>query len=340
MNFLSDTTSPVHPVILDALKTANDGYAASYGHDPITTRLRAKLSELFEAPIEMVLTTSGTASNALALSLLCPPHGMVLCHDEAHIHRDERGAPEFFTGGGKLLPLKGDHAKIDAGQLHKVLKEWPRDFVHTTPPRALSISNLNESGCLYSIDELIAVTKPARKLGLGVHFDGARFANALISSGQTPAELSWKAGADILCLGATKNGAIGAEAILLFGKTQDQLTELQARQKRSGHMGPKARFIAAQMLAWLEDDLWLALARDANSAAQEIAALLRSSGGAKILHSVDGNEVFARLEDPLAEQLRKAGVGFYQWPDGSARFVASWSTSEEELSDFRHAINA
>lgn len=339
MNFLSDTTSPAHPDILAALVRANEGFAPSYGADSLTEALRTRLTELFECDLDIVLTTSGTASNALALSVLCPPHGVILCHDEAHIHRDERGAPEFFTGGGKLLPLTGAHAKIDPDALAMALNEWPQDFVHTTPPRALSISNLNESGCAYTPDELARLTALAREKELGVHFDGARFANALVSLGCSPAEMSWKAGADILCFGATKNAALGAEAIILFGQAREQLGELKARQKRSGHMGPKARFIAAQMLAWLEKDLWLDLARRANAAAQEIKQRLEQSGGAEIAHPVDGNEVFVRLDPALAEQLREAGAGFYGWPDGSARFVASWCTSEAELAALDSAIN-
>ncbi|WP_330199071.1 threonine aldolase family protein [Hyphobacterium lacteum] len=339
MKFLSDTTSPAHPDVLAALAKANEGYAPSYGNDPLTAELRERLAALFGCELDIVLTTSGTASNALALSVLCPSHAVILCHDEAHIHRDERGAPEFFTGGGKLLPLKGDHAKIDPALLAAALAEWPQDFVHTTPPRALSISNLNESGCAYSPRELMELTAPAKAKGLSVHLDGARFANALVSLGCSPADMSWKAGGDILCFGATKNAALGAEAIILFGETRDRLGELQARQKRSGHMGPKARFIAAQMCAWLDNDLWLDLARKANSAAREIERLLMRSGGAEMAHPVDGNEVFARLDPVLADQLQKAGAGFYAWPDGSARFVASWCTSAEELAAFEAAIN-
>lgn len=338
MNFLSDTTSPAHPAILASLADANHGYAPSYGNDRLTAELKSRLESLFESELELVLTTSGTASNALALSILCPPHGMILCHDEAHIHRDERGAPEFFTGGGKLLPLRGSHAKIDPAELEQALAQWPQDFVHTPPPRVLSVSNLNESGCRYSVRELKALTGPAKSKGLGVHFDGARFANALVSSTESAAAMSWQAGADILCLGATKNGALGAEAILLFGEARARLSELQARQKRSGHMGPKARYIAAQMLAWLRDDLWLDLARHANSAAAGIADILRKAG-ADILHPVDGNEVFARMDDALAKQLRAGGAGFYQWPDGSARLVASWSTSDAELRAFEKIVS-
>jgi threonine aldolase len=338
MNFLSDTTSPAHPDVLASLADASHGYAPSYGNDRLTAELKSRLESLFETELDLVLTTSGTASNALALSILCPPHGMILCHDEAHIHRDERGAPEFFTGGGKLLPLRGSHAKIDPAELEQALAQWPQDFVHTPPPRVLSVSNLNESGCRYSVRELNTLTGPAKSKGLGVHFDGARFANALVSSTESAAAMSWQAGADILCLGATKNGALGAEAILLFGEARARLSELQARQKRSGHMGPKARYIAVQMLAWLRDDLWLDLARHANSAAAEIADILRKAG-ADILHPVDGNEVFARMDDALAEQLRTGGAGFYQWPDGSARLVASWSTSDAELRAFEKIVS-
>jgi len=330
MNFLSDTTAPAHPDILAALADANVGYAPSYGNDALTAELTERLGGIFETEVDLVLTTSGTASNALALSVLCPPHGMILCHDEAHIHRDERGAPEFFTGGGKLLPLGGEHAKVAPEHLERALAQWPQDFVHAPPPRALSISNLNESGCTYSPSELRALTRQAKSNSMGVHFDGARFANALVSSGENASTMSWRSGADILCLGATKNGALGAEAILLFGETRALLPELQARQKRSGHMGPKARYIAAQMLAWLKDDLWLDLAQSANTAAGNVAGILRNVG-ATIIHPVDGNEVFAQLDEELAERLRAAGVGFYQWPDGSARFVASWSTSNDDL---------
>ncbi len=337
MNFLSDTTAPAHPALLASLTAANSGYAASYGNDAISAELKARLSEVFATDLELVLTTSGTASNALALSVLCPPHGMILCHDEAHIHRDERGAPEFFSGGAKLLPLAGEHAKIDPGELERALNQWPQDFVHAPPPCALSISNLNESGCAYLPAELTALTGRAKSKALNIHFDGARFANALVSSGESAASMSWQSGADTLCLGATKNGALGAEAILLFGDARRHLPELQARQKRSGHMGPKARYIAAQMLAWLHDDLWLDLARAANTAAAEIANTLRKAG-AEIVHPVDGNEVFVRLDVEVARQLRSAGAGFYQWPDGSARFVASWSTTDNDLKALEDAL--
>jgi len=331
MNFLSDTTAPAHPKLLDAMIAANDGFTPSYGADPVSARVEARLKEVFETDLKLVFTHSGTAANALALSILCPSHGAIICHDEAHIHRDERGAPEFFTGGAKLLPLKGEHAKIDVARLDDTLNQWPQDFVHTPPPRVLSLSNLNESGCAYSIDELAARITPAKAKNLKIHIDGARFANALISTGASPADLSWRAGADILCLGATKNGALGAEAVILFPSVLDQFEELQTRQKRGGHMAAKMRFVAAQFDAWLSDDLWLDLARHANAMATDLGKGLTQQDGVEMAHPTDGNEVFVSLSDAHAERLQSAGVGFYRWPDGSARFVTSWCTRKEDV---------
>tara|TARA_R110002096_G_scaffold139164_1_gene293373 strand:+ start:271 stop:1290 length:1020 start_codon:yes stop_codon:yes gene_type:complete len=331
MNFLSDTTAPAHPALIEAIGKANDGFAPSYGADPLSGYVESRLKDVFESDLKLVFTNSGTAANALALSVLCPPHGMVLCHDEAHIHRDERGAPEFFTGGGKLLPLHGDHAKIGQAELEDALNQWPQDFVHAPQPRVLSLSNLNESGCAYSADEMRARIEPAKAKGLAIHVDGARFANALVSTGASPAELSWKAGADVLCLGATKNGALGAEAVILFPSAMDRFQELQIRQKRAGQMAAKMRYVAAQFDAWLEGDLWLTLAGHANTMARRLAEGLCASEGVTLVHPVDGNEVFVMLTDTVAQRLQDAGAGFYRWPDGSARFVASWATQKSDV---------
>lgn len=331
MNFLSDTTAPAHPAVLEALARANTGYAPSYGADPIASGVKQRLKEIFETDLEVLFTASGSASNALALSVLCPGDAAIVCHDEAHIHRDERGAPEFFTGGAKLLPMKGDHAKIPADGLEQLLKEWPQDFVHTTPPRALSLSQLNESGCAYTVDEIKERATIAHAHGLAVHMDGARFANALVHLDCTPAGMTWKSGVDALSLGATKNGAMMAEAVILFPSVMDRFSTLQARQKRAGHMYAKMRFIAAQFEGWLTDDLWLDLARTANARGKAISKTMSEIKGAEVVQPTDGNEVFARLDKALAQKLREAGVGFYSWPDGSARFVASWCTSENEV---------
>lgn len=337
MNFLSDTTAPAHPKLIAALSAANEGFAPSYGADPVCQSAKAQLEAVFETEIELVFTTSGTAANALALSVLAPSDSLILCHDEAHIHRDERGAPEFYTGGAKLLPLPGDDAKIRVEALRDALDQWPSDFVHATPPSVLSISQLTESGRVYGIDEIGALCRIAHDAGLSVHMDGARFANATAALGCSPAEVTWKAGVDVLCLGATKNGALAAEAVILFGRARERLASLRNRQKRGGHMLPKMRFVAAQMAAWLEDGLWLDLARTANARARALAAGLDSIPGARLARRCDGNEVFVHLDPALAERLRGAGAGFYAWPDGTARFVASWCTGEDEVNALLHA---
>lgn len=331
MNFLSDTTAPAHPAVLDAIGAANAGFAPSYGNDDVSARVKARLAEIFETDIEVLFTTAGTASNALALSVLAPPESMILCHDEAHIQRDERGAPEFFTGGAKLLPLKGEHAKISLATLQATLAEWPSDFVHTTPPSVLSLSQLNESGCAYTLEEITALAGAAHARDLSVHMDGARFANALVTLDCTPAEMTWKAGVDALCFGATKNGAMMAEAVILFPAVKERFARLQAKQKRAGHMLPKMRFVAAQFEGWLSGDLWLDLARQANAMGKRLSDGLAQIDGAEIAHPTHGNEVFARLTPELADKLRTAGAGFYGWPDGSARFVTSWCTQDSEV---------
>ncbi|WP_417498446.1 threonine aldolase family protein [Maricaulis sp.] len=331
MNFLSDTTAPAHPKLIDAIAAANTGFAASYGNDAISARVEARLREIFECDLKVLFAVSGTASNALALSVLCPPDGAILCHDEAHIHRDERGAPEFYTGGGKLVPLRGEHAKIELAELDRALEEIPEGFVHASPARVLSLSNLTESGTAYTVAEVRERTVRLENRPAFVHMDGARFANALVSLGCTPAELTWKAGVDVLCFGATKNGALGAEAVVLFPSVADRFEMLQARQKRGGHMAPKMRFMAAQFEAWLADELWLELARAANNRAAALAAGLAALAGIEILHPVEGNEIFARLPEAVATRLRAAGAEFYQWPDGSARLVTSWCTQASEI---------
>ena len=331
MNFLSDTTAPAHPAILKAMADANDGFAPSYGADPVSARVKSRLVDIFETELEVLFTTSGTAANALALSIVSGPDEIILCHDEAHIHRDERGAPEFFTGGAKLLPIKGENAKITPEALDAVLAEWPRNFVHTTPPRVLSLSQLNESGCAYTLDELDALTGPAKAADLAIHMDGARFSNALVSLECSPAEMTWRRGVDVLCMGATKNGALAAEAIILFGEARAHFPRLQARQKRAGHMLPKMRYVAAQLDAWLADDLWLRLARDANAVGTALADGLSALDGVDLAQPCDGNEVFLALDPAVADRLRAAGAGFYAWPDGSARFVASWCTTKDDI---------
>lgn len=337
MNFSSDTAAPAHPVILQAMVEAAKGAASSYGADPWTKSAKEALAEVFETDLDIWLVSSGTAANALGLSILCPPHGAILAHEESHIERDERGAPEFFSGGGKLALLGGAHAKIDLTTLKKRLAANQPDFVHETPLHVLSLSNLTESGAAYSAAETAERAALARAAGLFVHLDGARFANALASVGASPASMSWRAGVDMMSFGATKNGGAGCEAIILFGRTRDRFRDLQARAKRSGHMPPKMRFLGAQMAAYLKDGLWLDLARRANASAQQLARVLQRAGG-ELAHPVDGNEVFCRLPPGAADRLSKAGASFYPWLDGSHRFVCSWATTREEVEAASEAV--
>jgi len=332
MDFSSDTSAPAHPSVLEALAEANHGQAASYGGDALTARLRSVLAELFGTEdFDAWLTASGTAANALALAALCPPTGAILCHEEAHIERDERGAPEFFTGGAKLRLLPGDGAKIEETALRAALAGIDREFVHETPAEVLSLTNLTESGCAYTPGEIAHYAALAHAAGLRVHLDGARLANALVSTGAEPAAMSWQAGIHALTLGLTKTGAIGCEIILLFGPARARFADLRARAKRAGHMPPKMRFLAAQALAMFEGGLWLELAGTANQRARMLANTLCARPGVRLASPVEGNEVFVSLPGELETDLRQRGARFYPWPGGLCRFVCSWATEESEI---------
>lgn len=337
MDFSSDTSAPAHPRILEALMAANAGMAPSYGADDFTVRAVSLLRDIFETDLEAYFVPSGTAANALALSLICPSHGSVLCHREAHIERDERGAPEFFTGGGKLELLGGDHAKINVEELRAALAHRNPAFVHETPSMALSITNLTESGTAYSVDEVRELTGLAKAEGLAIHMDGARFGNAICTTGSSPADMTWKSGVDVLTFGATKGGALGCEAIILFGEMKSKFPELLARAKRAGHMPAKMRFVSAQMCAYLENGLWLDLCGRANSAAVRMAEILTQRPGVSLAHPVEGNEVFACLPEDVFDSLQNAGLRAYRWLDGSVRFVCNWTTSDEELEKLRQS---
>lgn len=339
MDFSSDTSAPAHPSVLEALSRVNTGMEGSYSNDSVTARVRTLIAKTFETnDFDMWMCASGTASNALALSVMCPPTGSILCHEEAHIERDERGAVEFFTGGGRLALLQGDGAKIDETALRHALDQIDRSFVHETPPAVLSLTNLTESGTAYSADTIKHFAALAHKADLLVHLDGARFGNALVSTGATPAQMSWQAGIDVLTFGLTKTGGMGCELILLFGEMRAKFAELQARAKRAGHMPPKMRYIAAQAEAMLTDGLWLTLAETANTQATRLADALCALLGVSIAHPVDGNEVFIVLPDEIAARLQTAGAKFYPWPGGCYRFVCAWSTSDAEMDALVAAI--
>ncbi|MEO1323440.1 MAG: beta-eliminating lyase-related protein, partial [Pseudomonadota bacterium] len=327
------------PNVIDALAEVNSGSAGSYGADEVTARLRMRLAETFEtSDFEFWICASGTASNALALSVMCSSIGAIACHAEAHIERDERGAPEFFTGGAKLRLLPGFGAQIEDAALRQALATNDPSFVHETPLETLSLTNLTECGTAYSVDQVQHYTALAKSAGLNVHLDGARLANALVSQGCSPADMSWRAGIDVLTLGLTKTGAIGCEIIILFGEMRGQFEALKARAKRSGHMPPKMRFLAAQGEAMLKDGLWLDLAQTANQNARSLADMLCAKPGVTLAYPTDGNEVFAVLPPELEAKITSAGVKCYPWPGGSYRFVCSWATPAADLEAFRNLL--
>lgn len=340
MNFSSDTSAPAHPRVLEAVLAANAGLEASYGNDSVTQRLRGHLADAFGTDdFDYWMTASGTASNALALSCFCPPTGAVLCHAGAHIAVDERGAPEFFSGGGKLHLLRGPDGKIGPAQLDEALARINHDFVHETPAHVLSLTNLTENGTAYSVAEITEYAAKAHASDLVVHLDGARLGNALVATGASPAEMSWQAGVDVLTFGLTKTGAMGCEIILLFGPAREKRRELEARAKRSGHMPPKMRYLAAQAEAMLADELWLELAAQANAMAQRLAGGLEALG-ISLAFAPQGNEVFALLSDDQVAALRAAGAVFYPWMDGSQRLVCSWATEDTEIERFLSVLDA
>lgn len=344
MFFASDNSSGVPAAILEALARANDGFAPGYGADAIMERVRARIRAIFEAPEAAVhLVATGTAANALSLATFCPPWGAVYCHRVAHIEEDECGAPEFYTGGAKLVLMGGEHGKINPQELDIKLQNAARVGVHNVQKGMLSLTNLTECGSRYSVAEIRALTAIAKAHDLPVHLDGARFTNALVAEGCTPAEMTWKAGVDVLSFGGTKNGLMGVEAVVIFDPAK--AWEFELRRKRGGHLFSKHRFLSAQMEAWLEGDLWLTLARHANAMAARLETGLIALPDTALLHPRGGNMLFPALPRSAHRRAHKAGAAYYFWPHDrplegddsealSARLVASWSTSEAQVDAF------
>jgi len=334
MNFASDNTSGAAPEILAALAAANEGAASSYGADPITARLEAKLADLFEHEVAVFPVATGTAANALALAALVPPWGGVFCHPMAHIECDEANAPEFYSGGAKLLAIDGPDGKLGAADLAARLPGGLGN-VHHAQPAAVSLTQATECGTAYRADEIRAIATVAHRHGLAVHVDGARFANALVHLKASPADLTWRAGVDVLSFGATKNGAMGAEAIVFFDPARAR--ELPFRRKRAGHLFSKMRFLSAQLDAYVTDDLWLRNAGHANAAAARLAAGLTALPGVTLRYPVEANELFVEMPDAMIVGLADAGARFYRWPHEAStciRLVTSWNTPDAEVADF------
>lgn len=338
LDFTSDNITGASPEILAALTRANEGTAESYGSDVHTATLERLAEALFERTVAILPVATGTAANALALSALARPFEAIYCHAAAHVMTDECGAPEFYTAGAKLLGLPARDGRLRPEQLAEAVRLARSMGVHHVQPAAVTVSQATEWGTIYTTDALAALCAQAHSLGLKVHMDGARFANAVARLGCTPAEATWRVGVDILSLGATKNGALAAEAIVVFDLAL--AAELAFRRKRSGHLWSKMRFLSAQLGAYLKDDLWLRNARHTNAMADRLAAGLAAIAGAYLVQPVEANEVFVAVPEAVTAHLREHGFKFYDWPspDGQSaaviRLVTSHDMRESDIDGF------
>ncbi|SEM70303.1 L-threonine aldolase [Sphingomonas gellani] len=332
MRFFSDNAAPVHPRVLEAMAAAN-ALDTAYDGDALSRQLDGRFSDLFERDVRALWVPSGTAANCLGLAAICPPYGGVVCHRDAHIQNDECGAPEFYTHGAKLMLADGDGAKMTPDTVRTVLDAIAND-VHRVQPHAISITNATEYGRVYRPDEVAAIGELARSRGLRLHMDGARFANAVAHAGCSPADITWRAGVEVLSFGFIKNGGMSAEMLVFFDP--DLVGATPQRRKRAGLLFSKGRFLAAQVLAMLDGDLWLDNARAANAG----ATLLAGGAGDRLIHPVEANEVFLRATPDEAAALRARGFDFYDWAAGEIRLVTSWDQTPDAIRPLADAIAA
>jgi threonine aldolase len=330
MRFFSDNAAAAHPKVIEAIAAANRVDTA-YDGDQLSARLDGAFSDLFETEVRAFWVTTGTAANCLALGALCPPYRAILCHKDAHIEIDEAGAPGFFTGGAKLVLLDGPGAKVTPDS---VSAAWDRirNDVHQVQPATISITNATEYGLVYRAAEVAALGSLAKQRGLNFHMDGARLANALAMIGESPADVTWRAGVDALSFGFVKNGGLNAEALILF--RTDLADEIAVRRKRAGHLLSKGRYLAAQILALLEGGLWLDNARLANAAAQAIAKAAPN----RLSYPVEANEIFLKVSAEEAARLTAQGFDFYDWAPGEIRLVTSWDSDQRAVEQLASAI--
>ena len=332
MRFFSDNAAAAHPKVIEAIAESNR-LDTAYDGDEWSQRLDRAFSDVFETEVRALWVTTGTAANCLALAALCPPFGGIVCHRDAHIENDEAGAPGFFADGAKLLLVDGPGAKVSPDAVHGAVGRIRKD-VHQVQAKTLSITQATEYGLAYSAAEVAALREAARSLGLNFHMDGARFANAIVSTDASPADMTWRAGVDALSFGFVKNGGLNAEALILF--RTDLADEIAVRRKRAGHLLSKGRMLAAQILAMLDGDLWLDNARAANAAAQSLA----QSAPHRLVYPVEANEVFLRMTPEEAANLRGQGFDFYDWGPGEIRLVTSWDQQGEAIDRLAAAICA
>lgn len=333
MRFFSDNAAPACPAVMDALVAANR-LDTAYDGDAWSQRMDAAFSDLFETQVTAIWVGTGTAANCLALAALCPPTGGILAHRYSHIEMDEAGAPGFYTHGAKLMLLDGEGAKIAPDAIDAAVGLVRKD-VHQVQPAALSVTNATEYGLAYSPAEMAALGERAKAHDLGFHVDGARFANAVVSTGASLAELTWKAGVDALSFGFIKNGGMNAEALILFD--QSHADNIRRMRKRAGHLSSKGRFAAAQILAMLEDDVWLDNARAANAAATTLA---EACGKERLVYPVEANELFVKMTADEAAAIRAKGFDFYDWAPGEVRLVTSWDQDMDAVDKLAEAIRS
>jgi threonine aldolase len=333
LDFGSENTAPVHPAFVEAVQAANVGFATNFEDESWTRGALARLREFFEHDSLAAFTVStGTAANAIALGAMVPPYGTILCHWDAHIETDECGAPEMFSFGARQIPLRGEHGRLSPAALTEHLAHARIGVVHALQPAALSLTNLTEAGTAYPVEQVAELSEIARRYRLGVHMDGARFANAAAATGASPKALTWQAGVDVLTLGTTKSGSFGVETVVSFNPRYN--TPLAFLRKRSGHLAPKTRFLAAQLRAYMDDDLWLTNARTANAMARRLSDGLLRVSGASLVHPTEGNEIFVQLPDNVTEALVRQGCRFqrgWRHEPPHHRFVCSWATTEDQV---------
>ncbi|MDA9686252.1 low specificity L-threonine aldolase [bacterium] len=336
VKFASDNVTGACPEVLDAIIKANDGDSTPYGNDQISTELQDKFSEIFEKEVIVFPTASGTAANALALATMTPSFGNVYCHKLSHINTDECGAPEFYTGGGKLVTLNGVKGKITAEELDQVISG--KGIVHHTQPSSVSITQVCETGEVYQLDEIQKISEVTHKHNLSIHMDGARFANALVSLNATPAEMTWKSGIDVLSFGATKNGCIAAEAIIFFKK--DLVGNVAFLMKRAGHLLSKMRFVSAQLDAYISNDVWLRNAKHANKMGKKLSDGLKDHSDINLTYPTEANEVFATFPRNKIDHLNSEGykINEDEWDGKAVRLVAAWNTQDADVDHLLGAL--
>jgi threonine aldolase len=333
-NFGSDNAAGIHPKIVESIASASTGTAPAYGADRLTESVENQLADIFECEVTVLLVGTGTAANCIGLATLCSSVGGIFAHSEAHIVNDESTAPELFTGGARQFTVGGSDAKPSLLELEEAIDMVGARGVHSVQPSVIAVSNLTELGARLSAIEVTAYAELAKSRGMKLFMDGARFANAVVSGDESPAELTWRAGVDALSFGATKNGAMAAEALIFFHPSEATLAEFH--RKRGGHLWSKHRFLAAQFEAYLESDLWLELATVSNDRMARLRQGVASSKNASILAGGDGNELFIAMEQDVAKELEQRGHTFYAWPSlpKGYRLVTSFNTTDEEIDEF------